>query len=244
LEKNASGNIWIIMPVYNEEEAVAGVIKEWSAQLEQAGVEYTFCALNDGSRDSTLEKLHECQSAYPHIKIIDKKNTGHGQTCVTGYETAIQNGAEWIFQIDSDGQCDPAFFPQLLQQIPRSKAVFGYRKTRDDGFQRFIISRFVSLFTYAATGVWVKDANVPYRLMHRSVVANALPAIPRDFHLANIFLSVLVRRQTTIKWVNIHFRDRTGGSPSVKTFSFFKHGMKLYRQLKKAVKNMKRNDAA
>jgi hypothetical protein len=46
-----------------------------------------------------------------------------------------------------------------------------------------------------------------------------------------------VQKNTPIKWVDIHFRDRAGGSPSVKTFSFAKHGMKLYKQLKAAVKN-------
>ena len=238
MENKVPGNIWIVMPVYNEEEAVPEVIREWSEQLQQSAVNYTFCALNDGSKDSTLAQLQKCQSLYPNIKIIDKENTGHGQSCITGYEAALQNGAEWIFQIDSDGQCDPKFFPQLLEQIPEHKAVFGFRKKRDDGFQRFLISRVVSLFTFGATGVWVKDANVPYRLIHKDIMAKAISLIPKDFHLANIFLSVLVRKQTPIKWVNIHFRDRAGGSPSVKTFSFFKHGTKLFKQLKRAVKSI------
>lgn len=238
MKNNTIGMIWIIMPVYNEEEAAPGVIKEWSQQLEALDIDYTFCALNDGSKDSTLAQLKQCQATYPNIKIVDKKNTGHGQTCVTGYEMALENGAEWIFQIDSDGQCDPQYFPDLLKQIPEHKAVFGYRRKRDDGMQRFLISRVVSFFTLAATGVWVKDANVPYRLIHRDIMAKAVPLIPKDFHLANIFLSVLVRKQTPIQWVDIRFRDRTGGSPSVKTFSFFKHGTKLFKQLRKAVKNI------
>jgi hypothetical protein len=59
--------------------------------------------------------------------------------------------------------------------------------------------------------------------------------IPTDFHLANIYVSVLANKMEKIKWVPIHFRDRSGGSPSVKTFSFVKHGFKLFRQLKEAV---------
>lgn len=231
------GPVWIIMPVYNEEEAVPGVIKEWSEMLATTGVDYTFLILNDGSKDATLQKLNESKNIYPNIQIVDKANSGHGQSCITGYEMAVAQGAEWIFQIDSDGQCDPRFFKDMLAQTGSSKAIFGYRSTRDDGFQRFLISRVVSMFTYVATHVWVKDANVPYRMIHKEVMQKILSKVPRDFHLANIFVSVLVQKNTPIKWVDIHFRDRAGGSPSVKTFSFAKHGMKLYRQLKAAVKN-------
>jgi len=225
------------MPVYNEEEAVPGVIKEWSEMLATTGVDYTFLILNDGSKDATLQKLNESKNIYPNIQIVDKANSGHGQSCITGYEMAVAQGAEWIFQIDSDGQCDPRFFKDMLAQTGSSKAIFGYRSTRDDGFQRFLISRVVSMFTYVATHVWVKDANVPYRMIHKEVMQKILSKVPRDFHLANIFVSVLVQKNTPIQWVDIHFRDRAGGSPSVKTFSFAKHGMKLYRQLKAAVKN-------
>ncbi len=231
------GPVWIIMPVYNEEEAVPGVIKEWSEMLATTGVDYTFLILNDGSKDATLQKLNESKNIYPNIQIVDKANSGHGQSCITGYEMAVAQGAEWIFQIDSDGQCDPRFFKDMLAQTGSSKAIFGYRSTRDDGFQRFLISRVVSMFTYVATHVWVKDANVPYRMIHKEVMQKILSKVPRDFHLANIFVSVLVQKNTPIQWVDIHFRDRAGGSPSVKTFSFAKHGMKLYRQLKAAVKN-------
>lgn len=234
---NNIGPVWVVMPVYNEEEAVPQVIKEWSETLLGLGLKYTLCILNDGSKDSTMSKLRECEQNYPNIFIVDKKNTGHGQSCITGYKIALEKGAEWVFQIDSDGQCDPRYFKDFIPFTQAYKAIFGFRKTRDDGFQRFLISRVVSMFTFFATGVWVKDANVPYRLIHKDLMAAIVHKIPGDFHLANIFVSVLCQKNTPIKWVNIHFRDRAGGSPSVKTFSFAKHGMKLYRQLKSAVKN-------
>lgn len=226
------------MPVYNEEEAVPGVIKEWSDALQKSGIDYIFLILNDGSKDNTLAILKDCQAKLPNIEIIDKQNSGHGQTCIMGYRKALENGAEWIFQLDSDGQCDPVYFKDVLGQIKSHQAVFGYRKKREDGFSRFLISRVVSLFAFGATGVWLKDANVPYRLMHRSLLEKALPLVPDDFYLANILVSVLVRKQTKIKWVDIIFRDRTGGSPSIKTFSIMKHGSKLYKQLKTAVKEI------
>ena len=226
------------MPVYNEEEAITSVVEEWEAALAATKLNYTLCILNDGSKDGTLKILRQFEQKYPRIKIVDKANSGHGQSCILGYKMALDNGADWILQIDSDGQCDPQYLPSVIEMAKNNKAVYGFRKTRDDGFKRYVISRFVTLFTYAATGQWVKDANVPYRMIHKSVMENITGKVPQDFHLANIYVSVLSNKMSPIKWVDIHFRDRSGGSPSVKTFSFVKHGFKLFKQLKDASRNV------
>ena len=103
-------NLWVIMPVYNEEEAIELVVNEWIATLNSLKLSYVFCLFNDGSKDSTLLKINNLATLYPSIKVVDKPNSGHGQTCVLGYQMAIENGADWIFQIDSDAQCDPQYF--------------------------------------------------------------------------------------------------------------------------------------
>lgn len=230
-------HLWVVMPVYNEEEAIGKVIEEWYPVFEKSELKYTLCILNDGSKDRTQEILEHYANQHSSIKVVNKANTGHGQTCVLGYQMGLEAGADWIFQIDSDGQCDPQYFQGLLQHIGQYKSIYGQRVTRDDGLQRIIISKFVLLFTWVATGQWIKDGNVPYRLIHKSVMQNIAYVVPKDFHLSNILVSVLCHKQEKIKWIPIHFRDRSGGSPSVKTFSFVKHGMKLFRQLRAAVSN-------
>lgn len=230
----AVNNLWVIMPVYNEEEAVPQVIEEWHKCLSENVQSYTLCILNDGSKDNTLNILKEYEAKYPEIKVIDKPNSGHGQTCIYGYKLALEHGADWIFQIDSDGQCDPVYFSEVLKYTDTHKAIYGYRQTRDDGLKRSLISRFVTLFTYFATGQWVRDANVPYRLIHASIMKDIVGKVPETFHLANILVSVLSKKYTGIKWIDIHFRDRVGGTASVKTISFVKHGFTLFKQLKSA----------
>ena len=98
-----------------------------------------------------------------------------------------------------------------------------------------MISKFVTLFTFLATKVWVNDANVPYRLMNIHDLKKVIYKIPEDFYLANICLSVLLKKVNNIHWISIHFNERRAGVPSVKTFSFVKHGFKLYRQLREAI---------
>jgi glycosyltransferase involved in cell wall biosynthesis len=229
-------NLWVVMPVYNEEECIESVTYEWLEELRKYDFDFTFCILNDGSKDNTLQILKKIADIEKEIKVVDKPNSGHGQTCVYGYNLAIENNAEWVFQIDSDGQCDPTYFKKVLDETDKNPVIYGYRKSRDDGFQRFIVSRIVTYFVFAATGEWVRDANVPYRMMRADYLKNIIDRIPLDFNLANILVSVLLRKMTKIKWVNIHFRDRMGGSPSVKTSLFAKHGLVLFNQLRKAGK--------
>ena len=221
------------MPVYNEEISLGHVVASWYPVLEKTCTSFTICILNDGSKDNTLKIANELAAKHPSIKVVDKPNTGHGQTCAYGYQLALDNGAEWVFQIDSDGQCDPQYFHKFVEASPKHKVLYGYRAIREDGFQRYLVSRIVSFFTLFATGVWVRDANVPYRLMHRSSIENIIKKIPTDFHLSNILVSVLQQKYNGIFWVNITFLDRFGGTPSVKPYSFAKHGLKLFKQLKR-----------
>ena len=226
--------LYVIIPVYNEEEAIKGVLDEWLQELKRSNTPFTLCVLNDGSKDNTLNILNEYARRNPEMLIIDKPNSGHGQTCIYGYKLAIKNGADWILHIDSDGQCDPKYLPIFLKEAETNSAVFGRRKTRDDGFKRVIISKFVRIFVFLATWTWVRDSNVPYRLIRSDVMEKIVENVPADFYLANIYVSVLVQRNGGIKGVPIHFRNRSGGSPSVKTFSFMKHGIKLFKQLRNA----------
>jgi dolichol-phosphate mannosyltransferase len=231
-----TGKLWVVMPAYNEEGCVGHVAEEWLQTLKQNYPDFIFLALNDGSKDSTLAILNSIAGKEKNFRVIDKPNSGHGQTCLEGYRITLKEEAEWILQIDSDGQCDPVYFERFLNKVPGEKIIYGWRKSRDDGWGRLWISRFVTLFAFAATGVWVKDGNVPYRLMHRTTLENIVGLVPRDFHLANILVAVLQEKYFGIFWVPIHFRNRMGGTASVKTYSFLKHGMKLFTQLRTAIR--------
>lgn len=229
------------MPVYNEQASIAHVLDAWIPTFEKVlgDGNYTYCILNDGSKDNTAGILKEYAGKFPQINVVEKPNSGHGQTCILGYEMAMEAGAEWVFQMDSDGQCNPMYFEEVVNKSRDFKVVYGYRKTRDDGWKRFAISRIVTLFIWFATGVWVRDANVPYRYMHRSALEKLLPYVPKDFHLANILVSTYQQRHFRIKWVNIHFDDRFGGEPSVKVSLFAKHGIVMFKQLRAAFKSVK-----
>jgi len=225
--------------VYNEEESLSHVLDAWLPTFRAHLKNFTFCILNDGSKDSSIEIMNSYAETNSEINVVDKPNSGHGQSCIYGYQLAIEGGADWVFQIDSDGQCNPAYFKACVDASKNSQVVYGYRRTRDDGWKRFYISRVVSLFIWIATGVWVRDANVPYRFMHVDSLKPIVNHVPKDFHLANVLVSTYQKYRFGIHWVNIHFDDRFGGEPSVKLSLFAKHGVVLFKQLRAGFKAVK-----
>jgi glycosyltransferase involved in cell wall biosynthesis len=229
-------NLWVVLPVYNEEDCIEQVVNEWLPMFRKASPSFTLCILNDGSKDNTPKIIDKLATLHKELKIVHKTNSGHGQTCMLGYKLGIENKAEWIFQMDSDGQCDPKYFEHFVTKSKEHQVIYGFRKTREDGFKRWLVSRVVTWFVWVATGAWVRDANVPYRLMHKDAIATIITDIPKDFYLANILVAVLQQKKFKIQWVNIHFRERAGGEPSVKTFTFAKHGFKLFKQLRQVIR--------
>jgi len=233
-------NLWVVMPAYNEEECVGQVIASWMDAIRRETRDFTFCVLNDGSTDQTLPRLQEMAPAYPELVLVDKPNSGHGQSCLTGYRLALQAGARWVFQIDSDGQCDPVFFRRFWSLRNDHPFIFGRRTKRLDGAVRALISRGVSVTLYLASAVWVPDPNVPYRLMRAEELARVLPEEEVRVYLTNIYLSALIRRSYPIFWVPIHFLKRIGGTPSVKAASFAGQGVRLFQELRQ-LRNSEKN---
>jgi glycosyltransferase involved in cell wall biosynthesis len=199
------------MPVYNEAPVVRAVVEEWLPALRDSGVAVTFCVIDDGSTDATPAVLRELAREHPGIEVVTKRNTGHGQTCVFGYRLAIARGARRILQIDSDGQCDPAYFLEVFRLGAQHPLVFGRRRVRHDGAWRGPVSRLLALGAAAATGIWVRDPNVPYRLMTAAALREVIDDVPDDVDLANVYLAVALQARNRIRWVDIVFRKRLAG---------------------------------
>ncbi len=221
------------MPVFDEEASIERVLAEWLPALRRLGTELHLAVVDDGSRDRTPALLRQLALANPELEVHRKGNSGHGESCLLGYRLALAAGADWILQIDSDGQCDPRYLPELWRARERHAAIFGYRARRDDGWARWAISRLLSVVALLAHGTWVADANVPYRLVRRDALAPAIARVPADFALVNVLLALRLERERGIHWVPIRFRERHGGRGSLRPASFVRHGLRLVRQLRR-----------
>lgn len=209
----------IVVPVYNESATIESVIGSWMQQLDKQGVDYQFILLNDGSSDSTIDVLKRLEASHPkRIIVVDKTNSGHGRTCRLGYDAAVASPrVEWILQIDSDGQCDPTYFPEFWRRSHKADCVFGRRSVRDDGFARAMTSKICKLGATILGGKDMVDPNVPYRLLRRDTLASALNVIPASFDIHNVALTFVLKRNPNLRWdyVPIRFLARQGGSNSI-----------------------------
>jgi len=223
--------LFVVLPVYNEEEAISGVLEEWLAVLRSQSESFVLCCLDDGSSDGTAELLDRLERATPEIEVIHKTNSGHGQSCLLGYRRAVELGSQWVFQIDSDGQCDPLDFASFWPGRAKHPVQYGHRVQRDEGPVRRIVSRLLSGLVWSRTGVRVRDANVPFRLMRGDRLAKWIDEIPASFDLVNVLLAVLQQQDEEITWQPIRFRKRRGGRTSLGLFRLTVMGLRLFRDL-------------
>jgi dolichol-phosphate mannosyltransferase len=225
----------IVMPVYNEQASVRKVVHEWFNELENWTENFTFLAINDGSTDATLQILERLRVQLgDRFEILSRENRGHGQSCLQGYRIACERKIPWVFQIDSDGQCDPQFFFRFWRVREKFDVIYGLRVKRDDGWQRVLASWVLRFTLLGVCGTWCEDANVPYRLMRTAILETIIARIPGDFFLANVALAVLLKQDSAVRHgvVPIRFRERYGGEPSVALGKFGSKAVELVRQLR------------
>ena len=224
--------LWVILPVHDEETSLAAVLGEWLPALRSLGSGFRLLAIDDGSRDRTLAVLRAWERDHPELAVRTRPNRGHGATCIEGYREAVAAGAEWILQIDSDGQCDAGDLDRVWAPRHQADALFGLRWRRGDGLGRWLVSRVVSIVVLAASGRWVPDANVPFRLMRSTALAPVLERVPPEFTLANIFVALELTRKTRVAWIPIGFRDRLGGRSSFRIGRLARQALDLFRQIR------------
>ena len=233
----------VVMPVFNEAANIASVLREWFGALESLTPDFTLFVINDGSTDDTGATVARLAHEFGHrLFVINKTNSGHGRSCREGYEWALAQGARWILQIDSDGQCDPQFLAEFFHGRARFDCVFGYRRTRADGMARVMISRCCRTLLWLVTGSYVKDPNVPYRLIRAAPLRNALRSIPSDLNLQNVALSLVLERAPNVRWkyLPIHFRARQNGESSISYRTLPRSTIELLRDLRRVDDNRRR----
>lgn len=229
--------IYFVLPAYNEAENIDDVVKQWYAvvqKINDEGNAATLCIADDGSKDDTMQRMKELATSRPHFEPLAKKNSGHGATVLYLYRHAIEQGADFIFQTDSDGQTNPEEFWQMWEHRHEYDFQLGYRKGRQDGASRVFVTKTLRLVVYCMFHVWVTDANTPFRLMKASKLRPIMDVIPHDFFLSNVAISAIaVKWKYAIKFYRITFKPRQGGINSINMRRIVKIGWKALSDFRK-----------
>jgi glycosyltransferase involved in cell wall biosynthesis len=225
--------LYIVIPAYNEAANIENFVKEWYPIVETIGNSSRMAVFNDGSKDNTLAILNELKGKFPFLEVIDKPNSGHGPTCLFAYKYALKNGADYIFQTDSDGQTKAVDFGKFWEKRKDFDILLGFRKQRGDGIARLVISRVLRVILFFIFGEYVLDANTPFRLMKAGSLTKYVPEIPDNFFLTNSLLTVLYKKNKhKMLWMVVQFHERAGGENSINIKQILKLAFKIIKDLR------------
>lgn len=235
--------VYFVMPAYNEEANIESVVKQWYPVVEklneQGGARLVIA--NDGSKDNTFPIMETLKEKYPLFEPLNKPNSGHGATVLFLYRKAINDGADYIFQTDSDGQTDPDEFWQFWNNREKYDFQIGSRKERQDGIGRVVVTKVLKFVVWLMFGEAVEDANTPFRLMKTDRLVPILKMIPQDFFLCNVVISTIaVKWKERCQWYPITFKPRQGGVNSINLKRIFKIGWKALGDFRLINKNLKK----
>jgi glycosyltransferase involved in cell wall biosynthesis len=205
----------IVMPAYNEADIIESAVREWYDEVVSRVPGSEMIVVDDCSKDATGAVLDSLAKKLPQLRVIrPAQNGGHGKALRFGFQNA---GQEWVFQTDSDRQHLPTDFWSLWESKDDFDFMMGVRRRREDGTFRIMITRTMRLLNALIWGVWVTDANCPFKLMRRGRLEKVLDRIPTDSFIPMVMVSILARKMGFhVREVLVTHLPRRGGQQSLK----------------------------
>lgn len=162
-------DISIIIPVYNEREAIpelCGGLKDVLAGLAKSA-EILF--IDDGSRDGSGAELDELAQSDARVQVLHlRRNYGQTAAIMAGFQHCT---GDVIIPMDGDGQNDPADIPRLLDKLSEGyDVVSGWRTDRNDRFSRRLPSVVANRLISSLLGVPLHDYGCTLKAYRREVV--------------------------------------------------------------------------
>jgi len=207
--------ILVIVPAYNEECCVEGVIEDISRYFPSGDI----LVVNDGSGDMTSDIARNLGA-----KVIDLPyNLGIGGAMQTGFLYALNEGYVGALQFDADGQHHADQIEKILKPFLSGSAdmVVGSRFLSDGGFtssvQRRIGSKILSFVVSSIIRQKITDTTSGFRVYGRKTLEFFSSVYPEDYPEVEAFI-LAHKKGLRIVEVPSEIGPRTGGKSSI-TFS-------------------------
>lgn len=200
-----SYRLTIVIPVYNEEDNLLRVEKEFLAYFEKATVKSKVLFVNDGSKDKSQELIEEiCARSENFTYICFAHNAGLSAAIKAGFDHA---NTELVGYIDADLQTTPEDFNKLLSEMEDCALVTGVRADRKDSFVKNMSSKIANGIRRAFTHDGMDDTGCPLKII-KTDYAKRIPMF-RGLHR---FLPAMIMLQNgKVKQVPVRHFPRIAG---------------------------------
>jgi dolichol-phosphate mannosyltransferase len=169
---------WLILPTYNEAENIEAILTAAGEVLAQASPEgHRVLVVDDGSPDGTGEIVDGLATEYDWVEVLHRtEKNGIGPAYLAGFRYALDRGAAYVFEMDSDFSHDPADLARLLAAVHAgadlalgSRYVPGGGVT-DWGLLRRFISEGGSMYARIVLDLHVRDLTGGFKCFRREVL--------------------------------------------------------------------------
>jgi glycosyltransferase involved in cell wall biosynthesis len=194
--------ISVIIPVYNEAQAIGEVVRSIRNHVPDAEI----LVVDDGSTDDSGKVAREAGAyvwSHPY-------NIGNGAAVKTGIRLA---SGDKIVLMDGDGQHDPADIPRLVEASEKYDLVVGARDLGGHANHfRFTANQVYNLIARYATQFPIKDLTSGFRVIDRDTVISYLYLLPNSFSYPTTLTLAYLRSGRTVCYLPIQAKKRWGKS--------------------------------
>lgn len=165
---SAAADTWVVIPLYNEATVIGEVVHGLLEQFSQV------VCIDDGSRDGSGAIA---RAAGAHV-VTHPINLGQGAALQTGFEYALERGAEFVVTFDADGQHRVEDAAAMLARAREEQLaiVFGSRFL-DDRTKPGILKKIVLKTAVAVTNLTTRTRLTDAHNGLRVIRADALRSI-------------------------------------------------------------------
>ena len=210
---------WLILPTYNEAENIGPLVREALPQLAASGEQPRVLIVDDNSPDGTGPLADRLAGELDGVEVLHRpRKEGLGRAYLAGFERALERGADYVLEMDSDFSHDPADLPRLIAAAREADLVLGSRYVpgggvTDWGRIRRGLSRGGSWYARKLLGVPVRDLTGGFKCFRRRVLEQIdLTGIRADGYGFQIEVTYrAIQAGFSVKEVPIVFRDRRVG---------------------------------
>jgi glycosyltransferase involved in cell wall biosynthesis len=160
----------VVFPVYNEEENVPILLEEIAKALAGEPWTYEIIAVDDGSRDRSLDVLRDLRARYPNLRVITfEKNSGQTAALDAGWRAAK---GDYVVSLDADLQNDPADIPKMMRKREALGVdmIIGVRVNRHDTWSRRMQSKIGNGVRNWITRDRITDTGCSLKLVRKEAV--------------------------------------------------------------------------